>query len=429
MQRPLAGRAGEVVETGAAMLHDPQRHETLRPLPWDEARVRATIEHIVRDTERRYAASGWWPLHPRDVEGDDRAGTPAWPLYHGAAGVIWALDYLHDVGAAPRSLAFGIEQLDEVLARNRAGLASMPGDETASFLMGDTPLLMMAQGRQPRAERADRLAALIERNLEHPARELLWGSPGTMLAALFLHQRFGAADARWAALFRRSAARLWSQLLWSDEYACHYWSQDLYGRTCDYLDAVHGFVGTAFVVCRGRQLLPPAEWAAWQRVIAETVERTATREHGRASWRAWLTTPAGSAPRLLMQHCHGAPGFVTCLADFPRGTPLDTLLLEAGEAVWHAGPLAKGSNLCHGTGGNGYALLKLYERSGDARWLERARAFAMHGIAQMQADERAHGQLRYSLWTGDPGFAIYLWDCLRARSAFPTLDVFYADAA
>ena len=49
----------------------------------------------------------------------------------------------------------------------------------------------------------------------------------------------------------------------------------------------------------------------------------------------------------------------------------------------------------------------------------------MHGIAQMQADLRQHGRLRYSLWTGDPGFAIYLWDCLHGTAQFPTLDVFW----
>ena len=59
-------------------------------------------------------------------------------------------------------------------------------------------------------------------------------------------------------------------------------------------------------------------------------------------------------------------------------------------------------------------------------WLQRARAFAMHAIAQMEADERRHGQQRYSLWTGDVGLAIYLWDCLRGRAEFPTLDVFFA---
>jgi hypothetical protein len=410
------------------MLHDPARHEVLDAPPWDAARAQSAIARIVRETEARWASDGYWPAHPRDVEPGEAADAPRLSLYDGAAGVIWALHHLADIGAATLARRYD-DRLDDVLVRNHAALAAaMPDDESASLLLGDTGPLMMMQGTRPSAERADRLAALIERNLDHPARELLWGAPGTMLAALFLHQRFGAGDARWADLFRRSAARLWSQLLWSEEHGCHYWSQDLYGRTFTYLDAVHGFVGTAYVVSRGRQLLPATEWAAWQQVIATTVERSATREDGGANWRPWLIHPGSGPPPMLMQYCHGAPGFVICLADFPPGSALDALLLEAGEAIWRAGPLTKGANLCHGTGGNGYAFLKLYRRTGDARWLERARAFAMHAIGQMQADERAHGQLRYSLWTGDPGLAIYLWDCLRAEAAFPTLDLFYASA-
>jgi Lanthionine synthetase C-like protein len=144
-----------------------------------------------------------------------------------------------------------------------------------------------------------------------------------------------------------------------------------------------------------------------------------------ANWRAWLVGPERG---LLMQYCHGAPGFVINLAGMP-GPGLDELLLAGGEATWAAGPLTKGSNLCHGTGGNGYAFLKLHRRTGDPRWLERARAFAMHGIAQTDAHERQYGRLRYSLWTGDPGFAIYLWDCLRGEADFPTLDVFFGSPA
>lgn len=53
------------------------------------------------------------------------------------------------------------------------------------------------------------------------------------------------------------------------------------------------------------------------------------------------------------------------------------LLLAAGEATWTGGPLGKGLNLCHDTGGNGYALLVLYRGTGDRRWLDRARVFAM----------------------------------------------------
>ena len=105
------------------------------------------------------------------------------------------------------------------------------------------------------------------------------------------------------------------------------------------------------------------------------------------------------------------------------------MLLAAGEAVWAAGPLTKGSNLCHGTGGNGYAFLKLYQRTASERWLHRARAFAMHGIAQTEA--------RCAAVRPDALFAVdrrpRVCDLpvgLPARQGrFPTLDVFYADPA
>jgi hypothetical protein len=244
-----------------------------------------------------------------------------------------------------------------------------------------------------------------------------------MLAALFLHERTG--DVRWADLFRATAHRLRSQLLWSDEFACEYWTQDLYGDRSTYLDAVHGFVATALPLIRGRHLLGTDAWRDWAATIANTIRATATQEHELVNWRAWLTR-SPRAP-MLMQFCHGAPGFVICLAGMP-GPELDDLLLAAGEATWAAGPLTKGSNLCHGTGGNGYAFLKLYARTGDARWLERARAFAMHALAQMRAEERAVGRMRYSLWTGDPGLAVYLMDCIGLTPRFPTLDVFFGGA-
>ena len=128
---------------------------------------------------------------------------------------------------------------------------------------------------------------------------------------------------------------------------------------------------------------------------------------------------------MLVQWCHGAPGVVTSLADFPVGlsAEMDSLLLEAGETVWRAGPLAKGYGLCHGTAGNGYAFLKLYRRTGDDRWLERARAFAMHAMAQYEQTYADFGGGRYSLWTGDAGLAIYLWHCLTGDGSFPSLDI------
>ncbi|MDQ2916880.1 MAG: LanC-like protein [Pseudomonadota bacterium] len=404
------------------MLYDPARHEPLRTIAWDETRARETIAHIVGDTEERFSLDHYWPLHPRDADVGETE--PAYPLYHGACGVIWALDYLQRAGAVRlrRSYAPHIEPL---LARNAAWLASFDCPFEASYAMGATGILLVDYAIGPSAKAADHLATLVDSNIDNPTRELMWGAPGTLLAASFMHERTG--EPRWAELFRKTVAHLRSQLLWSPDFECHYWTQDMYGACSTYLDAVHGFVATASVLIRGRNLLAADDWRAWETCIANTVRRTAAREGNLANWRTWLYAGNGSTLTLLMQFCRGAPGFVVCLAGMP-GTSLDDCLLAAGEATWAAGPLAKGSNLCHGTGGNGYAFLALHARTKDPLWLDRARAFAMHAIEQTHADERRFGRLRYSLWTGDPGFAIYLWDCIQATARFPTLDVLFAAA-
>jgi len=403
------------------MLHDPERHEALVEAPWDAAKARATIDAIVAGTERAYDPDRYWPRHPQDLEPGEAADGVTTPLYFGAAGVLWALRYLAARGFA-RPLAIEADAFETLLARNRDWLGPIAEREAASYLMGETPIRMLAFDVRPGDDAADALERLIAGNVDHPALELLWGATGTMLAALFLHEK--TRDARWATLFRRSAQALWDRLEWSEDRACFFWTQDLYGRRSAYLGAGHGFAGAALPLIRGRYLLGPEAWSAWEARIVETTARTASREGGRANWDPQLAPPPGPRRRVV-QWCHGAPGFVISLAGLPS-TALDALLLEAGELIWHAGPLNKGSNLCHGTGGNGYAFLKLYRRTGDTRWLARARAFAMHGIAQTEAARVRHGCWRHSLWTGDIGFAIFLADCIEAEASFPTLDVFFA---
>lgn len=77
----------------------------------------------------------------------------------------------------------------------------------------------------------------------------------------------------------------------------------------------------------------PLRAADWDESIERrAIARTALREDRGANWPAALYMPAGRLPILLMQFCDGASGFVVCLADF----------------------------------------------LGDAMWLQRARAIAMH---------------------------------------------------
>jgi hypothetical protein len=416
------------------MLYQPDRHERLDPEDlhgWDEDRARACIAAIVRDTEARFQPGQGWPVHPLDVEPEDEPGVCHPTLYSGTCGVLWALRYLHSRGAAEleREWSFSAAALIEPTLR---WLKDDAERDRAAYLVGETPVWLLEHASSGSAAAADRLAELIGGHIDHPARELMLGSPGTLLVAAVMHQRTG--QERFAELFGRTAAALWSQLEWSEEHGCHYWEQLLFGQVSTYMDAVHGFVGTALPLIRGRHLLPGDEWARWQDCIANSVRRSATLEGAdgggvaQANWVPWLILNADQRtrwtahPRWLLQYCHGSPGFVINLAGFP-GAELDDVLIAAGETTWAAGPLKKGSNLCHGTGGNGYAFLKLFKRTGDAKWLQRARAFAMHGIRQTQADELQYGQMRHSLWTGDLGFAVYLRDCLQGEAEFPTLDV------
>jgi hypothetical protein len=141
---------------------------------WDPERALALIERIVRDTEAHFSPQTWWPVNPRDVDPDDAEGVASTTLYFGAAGVVWALDRLRRLGAAPVSF----EPPDTLLADNREWLrANDRAHERAAYLIGDTPIELMAFRRA-----AERLAELIAANREHPSCELMWGAPGTMLA-------------------------------------------------------------------------------------------------------------------------------------------------------------------------------------------------------------------------------------------------------
>ena len=408
-----------------SVLFSAERHEPLHEAAWDPAAARTAIARIAAAARSAFTGDGFWPIHPRDA---DAGPGPLTSLYDGAAGVIWALDHLAREGAADATPELG-DHFDEVQHRNRRALEAdamrtlLGADwQTRSLLLGDAGVIF-AEWRNADAGAApallETLAATIEDNTHDVALELMWGAPGTMLVALALYRYDG--DARWADLYRAGADALEASFAFDADLGADIWTQTLYGRRARYLGAVHGFAGNAFALIRGRDLLPTDRWRALSARLARTLEVTANRDEAGASWDPTIGWDRVNR-QPLVQHCHGAPGMITALSGLDQ--PIDALLLDAGRLTWTAGPLAKGANLCHGTAGNAYAFLKLFERTGDDLWLTRARAFAMHAIAQSDADAAALGRPHFSLWTGDLGLACFLWECLRASSRFPTMDAF-----
>jgi lantibiotic modifying enzyme len=393
------------------MLFNPDAHEPLTDRAWDAAAVRDAVAAIAADAESAFDPDGLWPPHPLDdLKESDRLTA----LYLGASGVVWALDRLARLGAADgRDWAAVAAALPERYAAH-------PDEEEQfgwlpSLWFGEAGILVVAHGLGPTAELERRLLEVVRSNTQNPSRELLEGSPGTMLAAHVLWERTG--DDVWLEAWRAAADWLWDE--WRDEL----WEQEIRGRPGHILGPAHGLAGNVFVLARGELLDADRRTELERRTIA-AVSRHAIRADGVAQWPPSLEE-AGLPAKFRLQWCHGAPGIVTSLASLaPRSEELTGLLEAGGELTWQAGPLAKGGGLCHGTAGNGYAFLKLFERTGDELWLDRARRFAMHALEQVERARETYGRGRYTLFTGDPGTALYLQSCLDADAAFPTLDVF-----
>jgi hypothetical protein len=391
------------------VLYDPASHERLTETPWDEASAHAAIRAIVADAEEAFDERTLWPVHPLD---EVEEGTPPLAgLYLGASGMIWALTTLEGAGLAELRRAWAdtaVALCDRYLAEPDESEEPIP-----SLWFGEAGILLVAHGLAPAPWQEERLLAAVRANARNATRDLCWGSPGTMLAAQVVLERTG--EERWAEAWRESAGWLWDE--WRDDL----WAQEIGDRESHYVGPAHGFAGNVLVLARG-DLLDDDRRVALERRTVDVLAATAQRDGDLAQWPPTLESP-GKPQARRTQWCHGAPGIVASLGSLAvRDDDLTDLLVAGGELTWRAGPLAKGAGLCHGTAGNGYAFLKLFERTGDELWLDRARAFAMHAIEQVERARLDDGRGRYALFTGDVGAALYLRSCIAADAAFPTLD-------
>jgi len=414
-------------------LFDPARHEALAVRPWHSELALAAIARIVASAEAEFDdREGNWLLHPDDEP--PHQGARSSNLYWGAAGVVWALRHLAAAGAVPvaRDYASWIARYPDRVRDEAA--AGQHG--SASYLFGESGPLLLAWLDTRQDDVADRLHAVVCGNLHNPAHEPLWGNAGTLLAAIRMAE--AGAGPRWHALVAEGIKALADDMSIDPETGTWTWQQDLYGKRSRHLGAGHGLAGNAFAALRGAAHADPAQVGTIAQRVEETLSRTALQGAPSGSDAApvlanWL--PLTDAARLaawqsrggrpLVQDCHGAPGIVCRLASrVPRSPAWDGLLRAAGELIWQAGPLAKGPSLCHGTAGSVMACLKLWRLFDEPLWLDRARALALHAVAQVETARERHGQGRHSLWTGDLGVACALWNCVTGDDRFPTLDHF-----
>jgi lantibiotic modifying enzyme len=387
------------------MLYEPMKFDALIDEPWVPARVEDAIDAIVADADAAFDPEALWPAHAWDAQ---EKPLPLSGLYVGATGVIWALDELQRRGRAEssRNLAAAVMRAVE-LERAMPDFAADEHYRPGALMSGGTGALLVAFRLTSDAALADEAHALVCGNVDNPTDDISWGAPGTLLAALAMGEWTG--ERRWNEAARESATAIRERR--GDDGL---WRQD-----DDYrgFSTLHGVAGNTLALLR----FEPDDAVASE--SAAVLSRHAFCEDGLANWpgspRPQLRRPRDG--RICLQWCTGAPGVVAGGWEY-----LDEELLLAGaELIWRAGAHRdeKGHGLCHGTAGNGFALLKAFARTGDERWLERARRFAVHALAQAERIAAANGRRRYSLFNGDVGTALFAAACLDADPRFPVVDV------
>jgi len=372
-----------------AELFRPSEHEPLAGGEWSDERVEQAIAAIVADAEAAFDGTRW-PWHPGD--GEEEWGFS--DVYIGGAGVIWALSELGSTGWEDAAVSF----IDHYRAR------PSPWDEEpveTSYHFGELGIALVAFRSTRDSGIADRIQELVVASLDSEANEVMYGAPGSLLAAEAMLAWTGEArwDEAWGTVAERVEAARDPDGLWTARIGEH---------ALRYLGPAHGYAGNVRALANRGGTPPLADLSPYT-----------LRDDGLANW---IPGDGASPEEIRVQWCHGAPGMVATLGDLLD----EELALAGGELTWRAGPLAKGVGLCHGTAGNAYAFLVLHRRTADDVWLDRARAFAMHALDRVERERAAVGRGRYSLFTGDLGVALFLRHLLDGEERFPTMGPFAA---
>ena len=138
--------------------------------------MRTAIGSIAADAEDAF--DDGWPLHPLDKEDEDDASARFRTVYLGGAGVVDALRRLAQRGF--------VELRRDYVPYLEHSLEAEPDfpDEDAerSLWMGETGIRLVLQRLAPSRANLERLSELIAANEQDERCELMWGSPGTILA-------------------------------------------------------------------------------------------------------------------------------------------------------------------------------------------------------------------------------------------------------
>jgi hypothetical protein len=257
-------------------LFRPEAFEPLTKESWNAGRVADAIRAIVADTDQ--ALRGPKLFWKADSWDNWQATSPMKNLYVGTAGVLWALDGLRRRGHAESKLDLADLALHNVeLFRARPDIGKwvkLPGPPESGFMTGESGILLVAFRLAPSSELADDLLARVLANVESDVNEVMWGAPGTLIAARLMHEWTG--EDRW-----RAARDQTLEAVWSRREDDGFWVHRLYGREERGLTPPHGLVGNVQAL---RPVLDAERRSELERDTNAVLLSRAVIEGGLANW-------------------------------------------------------------------------------------------------------------------------------------------------
>ncbi|GFS57690.1 glutathione S-transferase LANCL1 [Trichonephila inaurata madagascariensis] len=188
-----------------------------------------------------------------------------------------------------------------------------------------------------------------------------------------------------------------------------------------YIGAAHGFSGILYMLLQAKRFLTEEQLDT---LIRPTIDFIVSLQYPSGNFPSSIGSPTDR----LVHWCHGAPGVVHLLLLAHETFPGESKYLESArrcsDVIWQRGLLKKGYGICHGVSGNGYAQLRLFQVTREAKYLYRAVKFA-----EWCFDYGKHGcrtpDRPLSLFEGFAGTIYYLLDLLEPlNSAFPAFQLF-----
>ncbi|OCT74278.1 lanC-like protein 2 isoform X1 [Xenopus laevis] len=299
-----------------------------------------------------------------------------------------------------------------------------------SFLYGDAgPLAVSAvvhHKLQNEAESKECIAKLLQlqrgvvsTDTDLPD-ELLYGRSGYLYALLYLNNEISPDTVPQASIIEVVDAIIESgKNLSKEEHKTERCPLLYQWHKKQYVGAAHGLAGIYYMLM---QPLSKVDVEALSDLVKPCIDYVRHKKFRSGNYPSSLSNETDR----LVHWCHGAPGVIHMLLQAHKVFKEDKYLkdaMECSDVIWQRGLLRKGYGICHGTSGNGYAFLLLYNHTQDKKYLYRACKFAEwcleYGKHGCRIPDRP-----YSLFEGMAGAIHFLSDMLTPEtSRFPGFEL------